>query len=154
MGCSTHRKRLFVPCSGVSRWTGCVGVCTFSTAIIRTGVCAPASLLHFPPRATGSKCRSSTRRKPLTPRDEITVRPTRDFLPTQEVEAQLRGKGLFLCHHPPTHPPVPALPASSSMIRVLSQDRRNASPAPLSDQAGSTARFVYITEVLSPAKVA
>lgn len=116
-------------------------------------VCTLAPLLHFPSRAAVSKRRSSTGRKPLTPEDEITVRPTRDFLPTQEVEAQLRGKGLFLCHRFPSCPP--ALPASSSMIRVLSQDRRNASlpPAPLSDRAGRAARFVYITKVLSPTKV-
>lgn len=58
--------------------------------------------------------------------------PTRDFLHGQEAEAQLRGKGLFLCElhtHTHPHPSSPfALPvsssssSSSSMIRVLSQE--------------------------------
>lgn len=112
MGPSTHRKCLFVPSSSVSCRAGCVGVCMFSTVIIRTGacvhmyvcmyvcecVCMCVLLLHLPPMASGSKHRCSPGRKLLATKDEITMRPTRDFLPTQEVEAQLRGKGLFLCH--------------------------------------------------------
>lgn len=141
-------------CFPLDRLRGCVYVFHCDNQDRRVCVRLPRSFIFLLGPA-GSKRRSSTGRKRLAPEDEITVRPTRDFLPTQEVEAQLRGKGLFLCHHPPP-PPVPALPASSSMIRVLSQDRRNASlaPAPLSDQAGSAAHFVYITEVLSPAIVA
>ncbi|CAB1429457.1 unnamed protein product [Pleuronectes platessa] len=48
--------------------------------------------------AAASKRRRWSGRKLLATEDEITARPTRDFLPRQEVEAQLRGKGLFLCH--------------------------------------------------------
>lgn len=61
-------------------------------------MCVCVLLLHLPPMASGSKHRCSPGRKLLATKDEITMRPTRDFLPTQEVEAQLRGKGLFLCH--------------------------------------------------------
>lgn len=61
-------------------------------------VCVCALLLRLPPMAAGSKRRCFAGRKLLATEDEITVRPTRDFLPAQEVEAQLRGKGLFLCH--------------------------------------------------------
>lgn len=99
-----HRKCLFVPNGSVSCLTGCVGVRMFSTVIIRTGMCMCmrvhlwALLLYLSPTAVRSKCRCSPGRKPLATEDEITVWPTRDFLPTQEVEAQLRGKGLFLCH--------------------------------------------------------
>lgn len=86
----------------LDRLCGCVYV--FHCDNQDSRVCTLAPLLYFPPRAAGSKRRSSTGRKPLTPEDEITVRPTRDFLPTQEVEAQLRGKGLFLCHRFPSCP--------------------------------------------------
>ncbi|KAK2856158.1 hypothetical protein Q5P01_004893 [Channa striata] len=56
----------------------------------------PFTLQSHP--AGGSKRHCSTGWKPLVTQDEITVRPTSDFLLTQEMEAQLRGKGTFLCH--------------------------------------------------------
>lgn len=119
MGPSTHRKCLFVSCSSVSCWTGCVGVCMFSTVIIRTGVCVRVCVrggggsFIFPPIAAGSKYRCLWGRKPIATKYEIIANPIRDFLPTQEVEAQLRGKGLFLCY------PLSSCPCSS---RVLLHD--------------------------------
>ena len=128
-GPSTHRKCLFVPSSSASCRTGCVGVCMFSTVIIRTGVCvcacvcvrecARASLLRLPPMAAGSKNRRSPGRKFLTTRGWDHCAPNKGLPPhTGSGGAAERERAL------PLPPPLllpPALPVSSSMIRVLSQ---------------------------------
>lgn len=91
--------------------------------------------------------------------------PTRDFLHGQEAEAQLRGKGLFLCElHTHTHTPTPLIPLCSSRVLLLlflllhdpcfvSGIRQRASIAPAPRQEAWPA-FVYATEVLSPSAAA
>lgn len=117
-GPSTHRKCLFVPSSTVSCLAGCVGVCMFSTAIIRTGVCvcAPYSsvcLLWLPVQSAAAHQDGSF--------SQLRMRSLRVQQGTSSTRRKCRrsweGKGPSSAS---PAPPAPALPVSSSMIRVLS----------------------------------
>lgn len=113
---------------------------------------APASVLHFPPRDASSKHRGWTMRKPLTAEDEITARPNQGLPPnTGSGGAAERERAL-----PPSPPPPLFLHPPRSVFGLKNAEmHRSLTPAPLSlsGPAGSVACFVYITEVLSPAKV-
>lgn len=133
MGPSTHRKCLFVPSSSVSCRAGCVGVCMFSTVIIRTGACVHMyvcvcvcysfiCLLWLLVQSTAVRQDGSF----SLPRMRSLCAQQGTSSPHRKWRRSWEGKGSSSAT--PTAP-APALPVSSSMIRVLSQEWTKASLA-------------------------